>query len=123
MVPSVGPNPPNPQLIQQFLRSVLSQRGPFALPYSENTKWLIRTHLVSLTSAHLSLEPKTAMVAGMSRWKRMVAMVGLVLDDMRCRGGGAWLHEVLGDGAWRCCMGLWRLTTSFRARPERLQTS
>ncbi|KAM2012422.1 hypothetical protein ACFX1T_024291 [Malus domestica] len=61
MVPPAGPNPLNPQLIQQFLRSVLSQRGPSALPYFENTKWLICTHLVSLTSAHPSLEPKTAM--------------------------------------------------------------
>ncbi|KAM2078212.1 hypothetical protein ACFX1R_025901 [Malus domestica] len=64
MVPPAGPNPLNPQLIQQFLRSVLSQRGPSALPYSENTKWLICTHLVSLTSAHPSLEPKTAMGVG-----------------------------------------------------------
>ncbi|KAM1263280.1 hypothetical protein ACFXTH_028288 [Malus domestica] len=60
MVPPAGPNPPNPQLIQQFLSSVLSQRGPSALPYSEDTKWLIRTHLVSITSAYPSLEPKTA---------------------------------------------------------------
>ncbi|KAM3685735.1 hypothetical protein ACB098_11G143100 [Castanea mollissima] len=45
---------------QQFLSSVLSQRGPSALPYSEDTKWLIRQHLVSLTSAYPSLEPKTA---------------------------------------------------------------
>ncbi|KAB2594875.1 protein ELC-like [Pyrus ussuriensis x Pyrus communis] len=60
MVPPAGPSPPNPELIQQFLSSVLSQRGPSALPYSEDTKWLIRTHLVSLTSAYPSLEPKTA---------------------------------------------------------------
>ncbi|CAL0304313.1 unnamed protein product [Lupinus luteus] len=51
---------PNPQLTQQFLSSVLSQRGPSALPYSEDTKWLIRQHLLSLTTAFPSLEPKTA---------------------------------------------------------------
>ncbi|XP_019454284.1 PREDICTED: protein ELC-like isoform X3 [Lupinus angustifolius] len=45
---------------QQFLSSVLSQRGPSALPYSEDAKWLIRQHLVSLTTAFPSLEPKTA---------------------------------------------------------------
>uniref|UniRef100_A0A803P2P4 Uncharacterized protein n=1 Tax=Cannabis sativa TaxID=3483 RepID=A0A803P2P4_CANSA len=55
-----GPSPPNPQLTQQFLSNVLSQRGPSALPYSEDTKWLIRQHLVSLTSSYPSLEPKTA---------------------------------------------------------------
>ncbi|KAM1172397.1 hypothetical protein ACFX2I_022500 [Malus domestica] len=61
MIPPAGPNLSNPQLIQQFLSSVLSQHGPSALPYSEDTKWLIHTHLVSLTSAYPSLEPKTAM--------------------------------------------------------------
>ncbi|KAE9593412.1 putative ubiquitin-conjugating enzyme/RWD, steadiness box (SB) domain-containing protein [Lupinus albus] len=45
---------------QQFLSSVLSQRGPSALPYSEDAKWLIRQHLVSLTTTFPSLEPKTA---------------------------------------------------------------
>ncbi|KAL5568433.1 hypothetical protein UlMin_025008 [Ulmus minor] len=62
MVPPVnqgGPSPPNPYLTQQFLSSILSQRGPSALPYSEDTKWLIRQHLVSLTDAYPSLEPKT----------------------------------------------------------------
>ncbi|MBA0627305.1 hypothetical protein Godav_004831, partial [Gossypium davidsonii] len=57
--PSSTP-PPNPQQIQQFLSSVLSQRGPSALPYSEDTKWLIRQQLVSLISNYPSLEPKTA---------------------------------------------------------------
>ncbi|KAL1362285.1 hypothetical protein HN51_010550 [Arachis hypogaea] len=51
---------PNPQLTQQFLSSVLSQRGPAALPYSEDTKWLIRQHLVAVTTTYPSLEPKTA---------------------------------------------------------------
>ncbi|GMN69558.1 hypothetical protein TIFTF001_038608 [Ficus carica] len=55
-----SPSPPNPQLTQQFLSSVFSQRGPSALPYSEDTKWLIRQHLVSLSAAFPSLEPKTA---------------------------------------------------------------
>ncbi|CAN1343788.1 Protein ELC-like [Linum perenne] len=47
--------------IQQFLSSVLSQRGPSAVPYSEDTKWLIRQQLLSLATAYPSLEPKTAM--------------------------------------------------------------
>ncbi|KAJ0046778.1 hypothetical protein Pint_05664 [Pistacia integerrima] len=52
--------PPNPQQIQQFLSSVLSQRGPSALPYAEDTKWLIRQHLLALISTYPSLDPKTA---------------------------------------------------------------
>ncbi|XP_010534320.1 PREDICTED: protein ELC-like [Tarenaya hassleriana] len=59
MVPPPS-NPPNPQQIQQFLSSVLSQRGPSALPYAESTKWLIRQHLLNLVSSYPSLEPKTA---------------------------------------------------------------
>ncbi|KAF8032220.1 hypothetical protein BT93_D1213 [Corymbia citriodora subsp. variegata] len=55
-----GPSPPNPQMTQQFLSSVLSQRGPTSLPYAEDTKWLIRQHLLALASAYPSLEPKTA---------------------------------------------------------------
>ncbi|GLT76417.1 hypothetical protein SLA2020_480770 [Shorea laevis] len=51
---------PNPQQIQQFLSSVLSQRGPSALPYAEDTKWLIRQHLVFVISQSPSLQPKTA---------------------------------------------------------------
>ncbi|OMP09157.1 hypothetical protein CCACVL1_00184 [Corchorus capsularis] len=60
MVPPPSMPPPNPQQIQQFLSSVLSQRGPSALPYTEDTKWLIRQHLLSLNSHYPSLEPKTA---------------------------------------------------------------
>ncbi|CAA2997657.1 ELC-like [Olea europaea subsp. europaea] len=48
------------QYTQQFLSSVLSQRGPAALPYAEDVKWLIRQHLVSLAEAYPSLQPKTA---------------------------------------------------------------
>ncbi|KAL2541595.1 Protein ELC [Abeliophyllum distichum] len=48
------------QYTQQFLSSVLSQRGPSALPYSEDVKWLIRQHLVALAEAYPSLQPKTA---------------------------------------------------------------
>ncbi|KAE8689555.1 Protein ELC [Hibiscus syriacus] len=57
--PSLTP-PPNPQQTQQFLSSVLSQRAPSSLPYTEDTKWLIRQHLLSLVSNYPSLEPKTA---------------------------------------------------------------
>ncbi|XAR68467.1 hypothetical protein NMG60_11003587 [Bertholletia excelsa] len=55
-----GSSSPNSQYIVQFLSSVLSQRGPSALPYSEDVKWLIRQHLLSLTDAYPSLQPKTA---------------------------------------------------------------
>ncbi|XP_052202120.1 protein ELC-like [Diospyros lotus] len=55
-----GGSSPNTQYIQQFLSSVLSQRGPSALPYTEDVKWLIRQHLMSLTDAYPSLQPKTA---------------------------------------------------------------
>ncbi|TQE08573.1 hypothetical protein C1H46_005879 [Malus baccata] len=41
----------------------------------------------------------------------MVEVVGLVLDDMLCRGGGVWLHGVFENGAWRWCVGLSRLRT------------
>ncbi|CAH8361946.1 unnamed protein product [Eruca vesicaria subsp. sativa] len=54
------PPPSNPQQIQQFLSSVLSQRGPNSVPYDESTKWLIRQHLLNLISSYPSLEPKTA---------------------------------------------------------------
>ncbi|KAJ4833485.1 hypothetical protein Tsubulata_006650 [Turnera subulata] len=54
------PPPANPQATSHFLSTVLSQRGPHSLPYAEDTKWLIRQHLLTLTSAFPSLEPKTA---------------------------------------------------------------
>ncbi|GMH19012.1 hypothetical protein Nepgr_020853 [Nepenthes gracilis] len=50
----------NPQTLQ-ILSNLLSQRGPSALPYSEDVKWLIRQHLLSLTDTFPSLQPKTAM--------------------------------------------------------------
>ncbi|GAB4835110.1 hypothetical protein Ancab_000018 [Ancistrocladus abbreviatus] len=49
----------NPQTLQ-FLSNVLSQRGPSALPYTEDVKWLIRQHLLSLIDSFPSLQPKTA---------------------------------------------------------------
>ncbi|CAN7037726.1 hypothetical protein IGI04_004753 [Brassica rapa subsp. trilocularis] len=60
MAPPPPSDPAKMQQIQQFLTSVLSQRGPSALPYAETTKWLIRQHLLTLISSHSSLEPKTA---------------------------------------------------------------
>eukprot|EP01018_Ginkgo_biloba_P008146 Gb_20093 [translate_table: standard] len=45
----------------QFLNTVLSQRGPAALPYGEDVKWLIRQHLVSVIQEFPSLQVKTAM--------------------------------------------------------------
>ncbi|KAL9230661.1 hypothetical protein vseg_005984 [Gypsophila vaccaria] len=45
---------------QQFLSTILSQRGPTSLPYSEDVKWLIRQHLLALVDAFPSLSIKTA---------------------------------------------------------------
>ncbi|KAJ4980217.1 hypothetical protein NE237_010997 [Protea cynaroides] len=50
----------NTQYTQQFLSSVLSQRGPSALPYTEDVKWLIRQQLLALVENYPSLQPKTA---------------------------------------------------------------
>ncbi|KAL6912383.1 hypothetical protein ACP4OV_001188 [Aristida adscensionis] len=49
------------QYAQQFLNTALSQRGPAALPYAEDVKWLIRNHLVALAEAFPSLHPKAAL--------------------------------------------------------------
>ncbi|KAI3840202.1 hypothetical protein MKX03_013861 [Papaver bracteatum] len=54
------PQPPPTQFTQQFLSTVLSQRGPSALQYTEDSKWLIRQHLVSLIESYPSLQPKTS---------------------------------------------------------------
>ncbi|CAH8359853.1 unnamed protein product [Eruca vesicaria subsp. sativa] len=54
------PPPSNPQEVQQFLSSVLSQRGPNSSPYDESTKWLLRQHLLDLITSHPSLTLKTA---------------------------------------------------------------
>ncbi|XP_021901356.1 protein ELC-like [Carica papaya] len=51
---------PNPQQIQQFLSSVLSQRGPSSLPYAETYKYQIRKHLLDLIAVYPALEPKTS---------------------------------------------------------------
>lgn len=45
----------------QFLNTVLSQRGPNALPYEEALKLHIRLHLVNLLQEFPSLQAKTAM--------------------------------------------------------------
>ncbi|XP_066323064.1 protein ELC-like [Miscanthus floridulus] len=60
-----SPPPPSSaggaQYAQQFLNTALSQRGPSALPYAEDVKWLIRNHLVALAEAFPSLHPKAAL--------------------------------------------------------------
>ncbi|KAI3899786.1 hypothetical protein MKW92_021901 [Papaver armeniacum] len=60
MVPPPPPPHQSTQVIQQFLSTVLSQRGPLALQYTEDSKWLIRQHLVSLIESYPSLQLKTA---------------------------------------------------------------
>ncbi|KAJ7568205.1 hypothetical protein O6H91_01G023200 [Diphasiastrum complanatum] len=45
----------------QFLNSVLSQRGPNALPYEEDVKWSIRQHMVTVIQDFPGLQVKTAM--------------------------------------------------------------
>lgn len=52
-------SPSSPQYTQLFLSNVLSQRGPSSLPYSEDVKWLIRQHLLSLMDTCPSLQPRT----------------------------------------------------------------
>ncbi|XP_078160921.1 protein ELC-like [Carex rostrata] len=49
------------QYAAQFLNQALSQRGPSSLPYSEDVKWLIRNHLVSLVETFPSLHPKSSL--------------------------------------------------------------
>ncbi|XP_020582522.1 protein ELC-like [Phalaenopsis equestris] len=58
--PSPIPAGPSSLHVLQFLSNALSQRGPSALPYAEETKWLIRQHLVSLIEAYPSLRPQTS---------------------------------------------------------------
>ncbi|KAG1367860.1 hypothetical protein COCNU_14G003280 [Cocos nucifera] len=58
--PPLGPASPGAQYAQQFLSTVLSQRGPLALPYTEDVKWLIRQHLVALAESFPSLHPKAS---------------------------------------------------------------
>ncbi|KAF5193171.1 Elc-like protein [Thalictrum thalictroides] len=55
-------SPPQPTATQitQFLNNVLSQRGPTSLPYTEDVKWLIRQHLLTLIETYPSLQIKTA---------------------------------------------------------------
>ncbi|OVA02261.1 Ubiquitin E2 variant [Macleaya cordata] len=60
MVPPPNQPAQNSQFTQQFLSNVLSQRGPSALPYAEDVKWLIRQHLLTLIDVYPSLQPKTA---------------------------------------------------------------
>jgi ESCRT-I complex subunit TSG101 len=62
----MAPSPPPPaagggQYAHQFLNTALSQRGPSALPYAEDVKWLIRNHLVALAEAFPSLRPRAAL--------------------------------------------------------------
>uniref|UniRef100_A0A0D3FCI7 UEV domain-containing protein n=1 Tax=Oryza barthii TaxID=65489 RepID=A0A0D3FCI7_9ORYZ len=60
--PSPSPSPASgAQYAHQFLNTALSQRGPSALPYAEDVKWLIRNHLVALADAFPSLHPKAAL--------------------------------------------------------------
>lgn len=65
--PEMAPPPPPPppassgQYWSQFLSGALSARGPNALPYQEDAKWLIRHHLVSLAEVFPSLPPKSAL--------------------------------------------------------------
>jgi ESCRT-I complex subunit TSG101 len=59
--PPPPPSAGGAQFAQQFLNTALSQRGPSALPYAEDVKWLIRNHLVALAEAFPSLHPKAAL--------------------------------------------------------------
>ncbi|MFS7977285.1 putative ubiquitin E2 variant, ubiquitin-conjugating enzyme/RWD [Helianthus anomalus] len=58
--PPSSPSSSTTQFTQQFLSSVLSQRGPSSLPHSEDVKWLICQNLLPLSESFSSLHPKTA---------------------------------------------------------------
>ncbi|MCO5608964.1 hypothetical protein L7F22_063182 [Adiantum nelumboides] len=58
-MPSTSLGSPASHASVQFLNSVLSQRGPNALPYEENVKFTIRSHLVNLLEEFPSLQVKT----------------------------------------------------------------
>ncbi|KAH8951996.1 hypothetical protein BDL97_09G061200 [Sphagnum fallax] len=62
MMPALGGSPTSHASTQfQFLGSVLSQRGPSALPYVEDDKWNIRQHLLQVIQEFPGLQVKTAM--------------------------------------------------------------
>ncbi|XP_077252762.1 protein ELC-like [Tasmannia lanceolata] len=50
------PSAQSPQNTLQFLTNALSQRGPYALPYTENLKWHIRNHLMALLDSYPTLQ-------------------------------------------------------------------
>jgi len=45
--------------MMQFLNSVLSQRGPQALPYVEDDKWSVREHILLLVQAFPGLKVRS----------------------------------------------------------------
>lgn len=53
--PSVASQASSQQAATQFLNSVLSQRGPNALPYAEDVKWSIRQHLLAVVQVNRPL--------------------------------------------------------------------
>ncbi|GAQ82072.1 Vacuolar sorting protein/ubiquitin receptor VPS23 [Klebsormidium nitens] len=57
--PSVASQASSQQAATQFLNSVLSQRGPNALPYAEDVKWSIRQHLLAVVQDYPGLTAKT----------------------------------------------------------------
>ncbi|KAJ0977342.1 hypothetical protein J5N97_012816 [Dioscorea zingiberensis] len=86
------------QYAQQFLTTALSQRGPSALPYAEDAKWLIRQHLVSLVDAFPSLHPKVShFVHNDGRSALLLQAEGTIPIDYQGAAynlpASIWLHE------------------------------
>lgn len=50
----------NSEYTHQLLVGALSDKDPFALPYMEEDRWLIRQHLLALSDAYPSLQLRTA---------------------------------------------------------------
>lgn len=69
--------PPVGQALE-FLSQVLSQRGPQAVPYAENTKWSIREHMSDLLKVRAG--------APAVRWRRR----GAASARMRVRDAARW---------------------------------
>ncbi|XP_074294591.1 protein ELC-like [Silene latifolia] len=60
MTPPPPQTPGHSAQTLQFLSNILSQRGPSSVPYTEDVKWLIRQHLISLSDTFPSLHIKSA---------------------------------------------------------------
>ena len=71
----------------EFLSKVLSERGPQAVPYAENTKWAIREHMSELLKVRSGVG---GWGGGVGRWRwgrgrRVVRSAARAHAALRCR--------------------------------------